>query len=83
MNTTINVYTGFTLFYILYGTKVALPIDHALMAPPMSVATSHVAIIKQIVQEAYAAMARHNRLRRSTTIATILLWSIKLEALSS
>ena len=30
MNTTINVSTGFTLFYMLYSTQVALPIDHAL-----------------------------------------------------
>ena len=46
MNTTINVSIGFTLFYILYGTQVALPIDHALPAPPTSVATSHVANMK-------------------------------------
>ena len=52
MNTTINVSTGFTPFYMLYGTQVALPIDHALPVPPMSVATSHVANMKQIVQEA-------------------------------
>ena len=37
---------------------MALPIDHALPAPPMSVATSHVENIKQIVQEAHATMAR-------------------------
>ena len=43
MNTTINVSTGFTPFYMLYGTQVALPIDYALPAPPTSVATSHVA----------------------------------------
>ena len=43
MNTTIDVFTGFTPFYMLYGTQVALPIDHALPAPPTSVATSHVA----------------------------------------
>ena len=46
MNTTINVSTGFTTFYMLYGTQVALPIDHALLAPPTSEATSHVANIK-------------------------------------
>ena len=46
MNTTIDVSTAFTLFYILYGTQVALPIDHALLAPSMSVATSHVANMK-------------------------------------
>ena len=56
MNTTINVSTGFTLFYTLYSTWVALPIDHALLAPPMSVATSHAADMKLIVQEAHAAM---------------------------
>ena len=37
---------------------MVLPIDHALLAPPRSVATSHVANIKQIVQEACATMAR-------------------------
>ena len=46
MNTTINVSTGFNLFYMLYGTQVALPIDYALPAPPTSVATSHVATMK-------------------------------------
>ena len=45
MNTIIIVSTGFTLFYMLYGTQVALLIDHALLAPPTSVATSHVANI--------------------------------------
>ena len=37
---------------------MALPIDHALLAPPISVATSYVANMKQIVQEAHAAMAK-------------------------
>ena len=46
MNTTINVSTGFTPFHILYSFKVALPIDHVLLDPPMSVATSHVATVK-------------------------------------
>ena len=46
MNTTINVSTGFTPFYLLYGTQVAFPIDHALLAPPTSVATSHAANMK-------------------------------------
>ena len=46
MNTTINISTGFTPFYILYGTQVALPIDHALLALPMSVATFYVANMK-------------------------------------
>ena len=46
MNTTINISTGFTPFYMLYGTEVALPIGHALPAPLISVATSHVAIMK-------------------------------------
>ena len=43
---------------MLYGTQVALPIDHALLAPPMSVATSHVENMKKIVQEAHAAMSK-------------------------
>ena len=46
MNNTISVSTGFTLFYILYGTQVALPIDHALPAPLTSVGTSHVATMR-------------------------------------
>ena len=46
MNTIINVSIGFTPFYILYGTQVALPIDHALLAPLISVATSHIANMK-------------------------------------
>ena len=46
MNTTIIVSTGFIPFYMLYGTQVALPIDHALPAPPMSVATPHVENMK-------------------------------------
>ena len=46
MNTIVNVSTGFNPFYILYGTQVALPIDHALPAPPMSVGTSHIANMK-------------------------------------
>ena len=58
MNTTINVPTGFTPFYILYGTQVALPTDHALPAPPTSAATSHIATMKQIVQEASAAISK-------------------------
>ena len=58
MNTTINVSIGFTPFYMLYGTQVALPIDHILPAPPTSIATSHVANMKQIVQEAHATMAK-------------------------
>ena len=58
MNTTINVSTGFTPFYILYGTQVALPIDYTFPAPSTSVATSHVANMKQIVQEAHATMAK-------------------------
>ena len=58
MNTTINVSTGFTLLQMLYSTQVALPIDHALPALLASVATSHVANIKQIVQEARATMAK-------------------------
>ena len=58
MNTTISVSTGFTLFYILYSTQVALPIDNSFLALPMSVATSYVANMKQIVQEAYAAIAK-------------------------
>ena len=58
MNTTINISTGFTPFYILCSTQVALPIDYALPAPPTSVATSHVATMKQIVQEAHATMAK-------------------------
>ena len=43
---------------MLYGTQVALPIDHAFPALPTSVATSHVANIKQIVQEASAAIVK-------------------------
>ena len=58
MNTTINVSIGFTPFYILYITQVALSIDHVLLSPPTSVATSHVANMKQIVQEACATMAK-------------------------
>ena len=58
INTTINVSTGFTSFYILYGTQVVLPIDHVFPAPPTSLATSHVSNMKQIVQEACAAMAK-------------------------
>ena len=58
INVTINVTTGFTPFYMLYGTQVALPIDHALPDPPTSVATSHVATMKQIVQEAQTTMAK-------------------------
>ena len=46
MNTTLNISTGFTPFYMLHGTQVALPIDHVLLAAPMSVATSHVATMK-------------------------------------
>ena len=52
MNTTINISTCFTLFCMLYSTQVASPIDHVLLAPPISVATSHVANMKKIVQEA-------------------------------
>ena len=37
---------------------MALPIDHALPDPPTSVATSYVANMKQIVQEAHATMAK-------------------------
>ena len=37
---------------------MALPIDYALPAPPTSIATSHAAIIKQIVQEAHTTMAK-------------------------
>ena len=58
MNTTTNVTTGFTPFYILYGTQVDLPIDHALLAPFLSIATSHIANMKQIVQEAHVTMAK-------------------------
>ena len=58
MNTTIIVSTGFTPFYILYGIQVALPIDHAFLAPLTNIATSHVANMKQIVQEAHATMAK-------------------------
>ena len=58
MDTTINVSTGFISFYILYGTQIALPIDHALPAPLISVATSHVPNMKQIVQEARTTMAK-------------------------
>ena len=58
MNTNINISTGFTLFYVLYSTEVALPIDHALLAPPMSIAISHVATIRQIVQDACATIAK-------------------------
>ena len=58
MNTTINISIGFTLFYILYGIQVALPIDYALLAPAMSVATSHVATMKLIMQEACATMKK-------------------------
>ena len=43
---------------MLYGTQVALPIDHALPAPPTSVATSHVENMKKIVQEACTTMAK-------------------------
>ena len=32
---------------MLYSTQVALPIDHALPASPISVATSHVENIKK------------------------------------
>ena len=58
MNTTLNISTGFTTFYMLHGNQVALPIDHALPAPPTSIATPHVANMKQIVQEAQTAMAK-------------------------
>ena len=37
---------------------MALPIHHAFPDPPMSIATSHVATMKQIVQEAHATMAK-------------------------
>ena len=46
MNTTISISIGFTPFYMLYGTRVALPIDHALPAPLMSVTTPHVTTMK-------------------------------------
>ena len=46
MNITINISTGFTLFYILYGTEVALPIDHVLLASLTSVATFYIANMK-------------------------------------
>ena len=58
MNTTINVSTGFAPFYILYSTQVDVSIYHALLAPPTSVATSHVDHMKKIVQEACATMAK-------------------------
>ena len=58
INTTIHVSIGFTPFYMLYGTQVALPTDHTLLAPPTSVATSHVANVKKIVQESFAATAK-------------------------
>ena len=59
MNTTISVSTGFILFSILYGTQVTLPIDRAFPAPPISVATSHVENMKQIIQEeAHTTMAK-------------------------
>ena len=58
MNTTVNASTGFTPFHMLYGSEVALPIDHALPAPHMSVAKSHVASVEKLVQEARAAMAK-------------------------
>ena len=61
MNTTINVSTGFTPFYMLYGTQVALPIDHALSAPPISIDTSHVANMKKIVQEIHTTMAKEKK----------------------
>ena len=37
---------------------MALPIDHALPAPPTSAATSHVENMKRVVQEAHATMAK-------------------------
>ena len=43
---------------MLYSTQVALPIYYVLPAPPTSVATSHVANMKQIVQETHADMAK-------------------------
>ena len=55
---TINISTGLTPFYMLYGTQLALPIDHAFLAPPTSVITSHVANMKQIVQDSHTAMAK-------------------------
>ena len=58
INSAINISTGFTPFYMLYGAQVALPIDHALLDPPMSVATSYVAAMRKIVQDAHAAMAK-------------------------
>ncbi len=58
MNTTVNASTGFTPFHMLYGSEVALPIDHALPATHTSVAKSHVAKMRALVQEARAAMAK-------------------------
>ena len=58
MNTIIIVSIGFTPFYMLYGTQVGLPIDHAFLAPPTTLATSHVANMKQIVQEAFTTMEK-------------------------
>ena len=43
---------------MLYGTQVVLPIDHALLAPFTSVATSHVENMKQIIQGACATMEK-------------------------
>ena len=43
---------------MLYNIQVALPIDHALPAPPTSVATSHIENMEKIVKEAHAAMAK-------------------------
>ena len=41
-----------------YSTQVALPIDHALPAPPTSVATSNIENMKQIIQEAHATISK-------------------------
>ena len=46
---------------MLYDTQVALPIDHALPTPPTSVATSHVANMKWIVQDACATRAKEQQ----------------------
>ena len=52
INSTVSASTGKSPFELLYGENVALPMDHALHAAPLTHATNFTTHIQNLVRQA-------------------------------